>query len=166
MPAVEDHGSRAARGCGDRLQRHHHPDRHRPPVLLHHRPLRQVWEDRGPQHGGVHPVHLNCEHSPAEHHGARHLHPQQDFLPQGCAGGAPGCPAGSLHLPRPAEERIQDPPPQWDSPVDPRPRATWSVLLLLFFFLFFLKNIFGKKTKRKKSPFFHEVFQFQMHFIF
>uniref|UniRef100_A0A8D2FMB4 Dispatched RND transporter family member 3 n=1 Tax=Theropithecus gelada TaxID=9565 RepID=A0A8D2FMB4_THEGE len=100
-------GGRAARGRGHRLQCPHHGHRHSAPLLLHHRPVCQVRQDRGTQHRRVHPLHTDRQHRPAGHHGARLLHPDPDFLPQGPGGRAAGGGPGAGCLPRAPAERLQ-----------------------------------------------------------
>uniref|UniRef100_A0A8C5WWI2 Uncharacterized protein n=1 Tax=Laticauda laticaudata TaxID=8630 RepID=A0A8C5WWI2_LATLA len=122
QPPVEDSGVGATCGRGGCLQRSHHRHRHRSSLLLHHRALCQVREDRGPQHRPLHPLHPDGQHSPAEHHGAAFVHPQPDFLLQGAAGGAAGRGGGPRPLSGAAEKRTGDAPPQrgqFIAPKDP-----------------------------------------------
>uniref|UniRef100_A0A8C9BUB2 Uncharacterized protein n=1 Tax=Phocoena sinus TaxID=42100 RepID=A0A8C9BUB2_PHOSS len=103
---VADAGGCAACGRGHRLQRPHHSHRHGAPLLLHHRPVCQVWQDRRTQHWSLHPLHAHGQHSPARHHGARLLHPDQDFLPQSPGCRAPGRGPGAGRLPAAPPERL------------------------------------------------------------
>nr|XP_020637821.1 protein dispatched homolog 3 isoform X1 [Pogona vitticeps] len=117
QPAVEGDRGGPPRGRGHRVQRRHHRHRHRPALLLHHRPLRQIRQDRGPQHGGLHPVHADGQHRPLEHRGSPFLHPEPDFLPQGPGRGADRPGRRPLRRLVVAEERVRDPAAQWGGPI-------------------------------------------------